>query len=136
MLVGIHGDSLVNRVRGGNLPLMNLHERVLSVLGCKYVSDVVIDAPYEISPDMIRSLSIAEVVRGLHNSQREVPDEDKRYQHAINAKMYTVIDCPANFDIGNVLTRIQKNQVAFQSRFERKRQVEDEFFSSLSVAKK
>jgi glycerol-3-phosphate cytidylyltransferase-like family protein len=32
-----------------NLPIMTLHERVLSVLGCKYVDDVLIDAPYMIS---------------------------------------------------------------------------------------
>ena len=32
-----------------HLPIMTLHERVLSVLGCKYVDDVLIDAPYSIS---------------------------------------------------------------------------------------
>ena len=39
----------VNKHRGMNLPIMTLHERVLSVLGCKYVDDVLIDAPYTIS---------------------------------------------------------------------------------------
>jgi len=34
-LVGVHNDSVVNEHRGMNLPIMNLHERVLSVLGCK-----------------------------------------------------------------------------------------------------
>ena len=43
---------------------MNLHERVLSVLGCKYINDVLIDAPMEITPDMIASLRITEVVHG------------------------------------------------------------------------
>ena len=54
----------MNKRRGGNLPLMNLHERVLSVLGCKYMNDVLIDAPAEITPDMIASLRITEVVHG------------------------------------------------------------------------
>lgn len=35
MIVGVHNDSEVNQRRGNNLPIMNLHERVLSVLGCK-----------------------------------------------------------------------------------------------------
>ena len=35
VLVGVHNDSVVNSHRGINLPIMNLHERVLSVLGCK-----------------------------------------------------------------------------------------------------
>lgn len=55
---------MVNKCFGGNLPLMNLHERVLSVLGCRYTGDVLVDAPLEISPDMIASLGITEVVSG------------------------------------------------------------------------
>lgn len=38
-------STVVNIRRGGNLPLMNLHERLLSVLGCKFMDDVLIDAP-------------------------------------------------------------------------------------------
>lgn len=57
----------MNKRRGGNLPLMNLHERVLSVLGCKYINDVLIDAPLEITPDMIASLKITEVVHGTES---------------------------------------------------------------------
>ena len=67
LIVGIHSDATVNKRRGGNLPLMNLHERVLSVLGCKYASDVLIDAPAEITPDMIASLKISEVVHGTES---------------------------------------------------------------------
>ena len=39
LIVGVHNDSIVNAHRGLNYPIMNLHERVLSVLGCKYVDD-------------------------------------------------------------------------------------------------
>lgn len=67
VIVGIHGDSVVNKRRGGNLPLMNLHERLLSVLGCKFMNDVLIDAPLEITPDMIASLRISEVVHGTES---------------------------------------------------------------------
>jgi hypothetical protein len=35
VIVGVHNDSTVNQRRGLNLPIMNMHERVLSVLGCK-----------------------------------------------------------------------------------------------------
>jgi ethanolamine-phosphate cytidylyltransferase len=65
LLVGVHGDTTVNRIQGMNLPLMNLHERVLSVLGCRYVNDVLIDAPLCITPEMITSLNISEVIRGV-----------------------------------------------------------------------
>lgn len=35
LIVGLHTDPAVNRYKGGNYPIMNLHERVLSVLACK-----------------------------------------------------------------------------------------------------
>jgi ethanolamine-phosphate cytidylyltransferase len=49
LIVGVHNDQTVNTYWGSNMPIMNLHERVLSVLGCKYVDDVLIDAPYAIT---------------------------------------------------------------------------------------
>ena len=35
---------------------MNLHERSLSVLACKYVDEVIIGAPWEVSKDMVYHL--------------------------------------------------------------------------------
>ena len=35
LIVGLHTDPIVNRYKGANYRIMNLHERVLSVLACK-----------------------------------------------------------------------------------------------------
>ena len=64
-MIGVHNDERVNRSRGKNYPILNLQERVLSVLGCKYVNDVIIDAPWIISEDMISSLHISVVAVGI-----------------------------------------------------------------------
>ena len=63
LIVGVHSDKVVNALHGQNLPIMNLNERLLSVLGCKYVGDVLIDAPYNISKEMVSSLNISVVVK-------------------------------------------------------------------------
>lgn len=42
VVVGLHTDIVVNKYRGSNYPIMNLHERVLSVLACKVCSFVVL----------------------------------------------------------------------------------------------
>lgn len=39
--------------RGAHRPIMNLHERSLSVLACRYVDEVIIGAPWEVSKDMV-----------------------------------------------------------------------------------
>jgi len=43
---------------------MNLHERVLSVLQCRYVNEVVIGAPWQVSRDMIETMNIKIMARG------------------------------------------------------------------------
>jgi ethanolamine-phosphate cytidylyltransferase len=35
LIVGIHDDQTVNAIKGSNYPLMNVHERALSVLACR-----------------------------------------------------------------------------------------------------
>ncbi|KAH9616270.1 hypothetical protein KSS87_018151, partial [Heliosperma pusillum] len=52
LLVGIHTDQTISAKRGAHRPIMNLHERSLSVLACRYVDEVIIGAPMEISKDM------------------------------------------------------------------------------------
>lgn len=108
-----------------NLPLMNLHERVLSVLGCRYADDVLIDAPYEITEDMLGFLNIAEVI--------EVADDDgnrdgSRFQAAeVNGILHRMKNT-GGFDLSSVVHRIRKNQEAFQARFERKMAAEQTFY--------
>merc|ERR1711920_966075 len=64
LVVGVHSDEVVNQNRGLNHPIMAMHERVLSVLGCRYVDDVLLDAPWVITREMVATLHIAVVVRG------------------------------------------------------------------------
>ena len=49
LYAGVWSDETVSHYKGRNFPLMSLHERVLMVMACQYVDDVVIGANYEIS---------------------------------------------------------------------------------------
>lgn len=42
LLVGLHTDDDIMERRGAHLPIMDLHERALSVLACCYVNEVII----------------------------------------------------------------------------------------------
>jgi ethanolamine-phosphate cytidylyltransferase len=46
LFVGVWSDDIVKYFRGNHYPLLSLHERVLMLLACQYVDDVVIGAPY------------------------------------------------------------------------------------------
>jgi ethanolamine-phosphate cytidylyltransferase len=53
----------VNSYKGRNYPVMNIHERVLNVLSCKYVDEVVIGAPFAITQDLLKTLNVSVVAR-------------------------------------------------------------------------
>ena len=114
----------MNRVKGGRLPLQNSNERVLSVLGCRFVDNVLIDSPYFICPAMLDTLKITTVLTCVDQESEE------RFNAPRLAGILEVIDNPSDFCIGNVLKRISDQNAAFQAKFERKMQAEEDFLSS------
>ena len=44
---------MCSATQGPHRPIMNLHERSLSVLACRYADEVIIGAPWEVSKDMV-----------------------------------------------------------------------------------
>jgi len=131
LIVGIHNDSVVNQERGCNLPLMNLHERVLSVMGCRYVDDVLIDAPRVVTPEMISSLQIDEVVHGSNgdgDDEINTFNEGERYKAAKDADILTNITVPDNCNLSSILDRIQENQQTFQAKIAKKKKAEKEYY--------
>lgn len=126
---------------------MNLHERVLSVLGCRYVDDVLIDAPQVITHDMISSLNIHEVVHGVRNKNSSSTsstsfsnhnhDDDGsigpmekhiRYQYAKEAGIYVEIPIVNDFNFSSIIERIQDNQATFTAKIKKKKQAEDDYY--------
>ena len=128
MIVGIHGDAVANRLRGMNMPLMNLHERVLSVLGCQYVDDILIDAPYKITPEMITRLKISEVVCGTRHDDIGKRYVENMYAYPKRISILKVIESPSNFNLSKIFDRIRQNQDAFRAKFDRKMKAEAENF--------
>lgn len=133
LIVGVHNDQVVNKHRGSNLPIMNLHERVLSVLGCKYVDDVLIDAPYGITREMIASLKISVVVHGLHKGEyRYVPEHGgpEIDPHAVPKEMgiFHEISSDCDLSVRNIIHRIRENQEQLSSKFVKKIKVEQQYY--------
>lgn len=117
-----------------NLPLMNLHERVLSVLGCRFVDDVLIDAPYILTVDVIASLHIHEVVYDENTVSAQ--EAAIRYSAAASSGILHKIQVTSDYDINKVIARIKDNQSMFQERFQRKMGKEKEFFETKYAPKK
>lgn len=90
------------------------------------MDDVLIDAPYHMTRDMIASLNIACVVRGTQTSGKAI--DDTRHKAAKEAGIFNVITSPSDFRLDNIVQRIENNQEAFQAKFDRKMKAEGEFY--------
>lgn len=62
LYVGLHDDDIINKTRGNNFPIISLHERVLMLLANRYVDDVIIGAPFNVTEDLIKTFNISKVV--------------------------------------------------------------------------
>ncbi len=70
LLVGICSDEVVQTNKWK--PILNMEERVASVAGCRYVDEVLPDAPWRIDRAWIDQHSIQLVVHGDDYSQEQL----------------------------------------------------------------
>lgn len=126
LVVGLLDDETVNHYLGGNLPIMNLHERALSVLSCRYVDEVVIGAPLDVTKEMIDSLRISVVVAGtqphsygLHTMEGYVP-----YKVPKELGIFKVLDSGSTLTTTEVIKRILANHAEFEARNKKKEEKE------------
>ena len=85
VIVGLHTDPVVNRYKGANFPIMNIHERTLSVLAYRCVDEVVIGAPYSVTRDMLNHFNVHVV---CHGTTEVMPDTDGQDPYAIPKVIY------------------------------------------------
>ncbi len=62
LLVGIHSDEVVRNYK--RAPILSMDERVACVAGCRYVDEVVPDAPLTVTREWIEQHEIDLVVHG------------------------------------------------------------------------
>ncbi|PVD39410.1 hypothetical protein C0Q70_02040 [Pomacea canaliculata] len=101
VIVGLHTDPIVNRYKGANYPIMNLHERVLSVLACRHVSEVVIGAPYEVTGDLM-----------------------DHFKEPKKRGKFKIINSNNSLTTEMIIERIIKNRLEFEARNKKKEEKE------------
>ena len=134
LLVGIDNDAKVNRSRGMNYPIMNIQERTLSVLQCKYVDDVIIDPPWNVSEEFIAAMNISVVVRGSIDEDTDTVREtqnkehDEFYKGAISKGIFKLIKSPSALRVTEIVARVISNKKKLQAKIDKKMKSETEFY--------
>ncbi|XP_071041123.1 ethanolamine-phosphate cytidylyltransferase isoform X2 [Parasteatoda tepidariorum] len=115
VIVGLHTDPVVNRYKGSNYPIMNLHERVLSVLACKYVNEVVIGAPYAVSTDLMEHFKVDLVCHGQTPVMSDVNGGDP-YEAPKQLGKFKQLDSVNDMTTQKIVERIILQRLAYEKR--------------------
>jgi cytidyltransferase-like protein len=62
LIVGVHSDDAVETYK--RRPVLTMEERITAIAGCRYVHEVIPDAPLVIGPEFLREQRIDLVVHG------------------------------------------------------------------------
>eukprot|EP00931_Biecheleriopsis_adriatica_P078074 TRINITY_DN51551_c0_g1_i1.p1 TRINITY_DN51551_c0_g1~~TRINITY_DN51551_c0_g1_i1.p1 ORF type:complete len:469 (-),score=92.89 TRINITY_DN51551_c0_g1_i1:137-1465(-) len=130
VIVGVHADNVVNRHRGANFPIMNMQERVLSVVGCRHVDDVLLDAPWSITREMIASLGISVVVRGTVHDAGEQGRECCPDPHEVAKELGIHRELPSQegLSLNTIAARLQSRHEEWSERQQKKAKAEETWY--------
>ncbi|XP_059937811.1 ethanolamine-phosphate cytidylyltransferase isoform X2 [Mesoplodon densirostris] len=130
VIAGLHFDQEVNHYKGKNYPIMNLHERTLSVLACRYVSEVVIGAPYSVTAELLDHFKVDLV---CHGKTEIVPDKDGSdpYEEPKRRSIFCQIDSGNDLTTDLIVQRIIKNRLEYEARNQKKEAKELAFLEAM-----
>lgn len=137
VVVGIHDDYTINKIKGYNYPIMNILERSLVVLQCKYVSTLVISAPYTPSKSFLtKNLGILSPEEVWHGPTKviEADGEGNPYADAKEMGILRTIDAHRwdNISARKIVDRILDRRLEFEER-QRKKGVKSDLEREMKV---
>jgi len=122
LIAGIHDDEVINHWKGINYPIMNIFERGLCVLQCKYVHAAIFGAPFSLSKAFLHTLPYAQPLTVYHGKTTFMPLAFDPYAVPKALNIYREI---ANHDFQNVnaaeiVARIMKGRALYEERQRKK----------------
>ena len=101
------------------------------MLGCRCVDDIVIDAPLDISTEMISRLGIHQVVCFMGPAPDHlIPSVTDRFRDAKEAGILVKVPLPKAFNLEDAAQKIGEKKEHFSAKFERKMKAEREFYDT------
>jgi ethanolamine-phosphate cytidylyltransferase len=122
VVAGVHDDNVINHWKGLNYPIMNVFERGLCVLQCKYVSAVVFSAPFSPNKAFLRNIPFGNVSAVYHGPTAFMPLTYDPYVDAKEMGIFKTVQSHAfeQVNAGEIVERILKSREAFAARQRKK----------------
>ena len=122
IVVGVHEDNVINLWKGINYPIMNIFERGLCVLQCRYVSAVVLSAPFSPSKAFLSNVPFGRVSAVYHGPTSFMPLTYDPYVDAKELGIFRQVPSHSyqKVNAGEIVERILKSREAFAERQRKK----------------
>ena len=144
LIVGVHKDEVVNQYKGYAFPVMNLMERVLAVLACRYVDEVVIGAPWEVTQDLLNTFNVSVVAHGgsFNATVGGADDYHRAYRVPKEKGMYHVIVPDPQSPgakrgdmqmVTSILDRVEQQRTVMSAKFAKKAKAEQNYYENVKT---
>ncbi|KAH8671254.1 cytidylyltransferase [Xylariales sp. PMI_506] len=122
VVAGIHDDEVINQWKGVNYPIMNIYERGLCVLQCRFVNAVVFGAPFSPTKAYLTSLPWGTPDAVYHGPTSFMPLSYDPY--TAPKAMGIFLEIPAHpfheVNAGTIVQRIMKSRDLYEERQRKK----------------
>ena len=98
------------------------------MVGCQHADDVLIDAPWEINADMIKSLGINLVVAGTTHDESSTVSKEPSYKVAKEMGIFKEIPSESTLTVSQVVERILDKEAQYREKYEKKTAAEEEYY--------
>ncbi|KIW95229.1 uncharacterized protein Z519_03813 [Cladophialophora bantiana CBS 173.52] len=122
VVAGVHNDDVINHWKGLNYPIMNIFERGLCVLQCRYIHAVVFGAPFSPSRAYLGAIPVGKIAAVYHGPTTFMPSSFDPYIDAKGMGIFRQIENHpySHVNAGEIVGRILKGRQAFEERQRRK----------------
>lgn len=122
VVVGLHDDEVINAHKGLNYPIMNLFERGLCVLQCRFVHAVVFGAPYAPAQPYLEKLPYGRPDVVYHGPTASMPSDADPYADAKAMRIFREVPAHAfqHVDAGQIVQRILAKRELYEERQRKK----------------
>ncbi|RMZ92450.1 hypothetical protein DV736_g310, partial [Chaetothyriales sp. CBS 134916] len=122
IVAGVHDDGVINHWKGLNYPIMNIYERGLCVLQCRYINALIFSAPFAPSSAYLEALPLPRIDAVYHGPTAFIPLTFDPYADAKAMGIFRQIGSHryAHVNAGDIVMRIIRGRQAFEARQRRK----------------
>ncbi|MCJ1475294.1 hypothetical protein MMC13_003956 [Lambiella insularis] len=118
IIAGVHDDEVINHWKGVNYPIMNLYERALCVLQCRFIHCLIISAPFTPTEHYLDNLpyGLPDVV--YHGPTSFMPLTYDPYTAAKMMGIFQEVEKHDYQDVNasEIVERIMKNRAQYEER--------------------